>query len=71
MRKISTAAVLITMLLTTAACSGLSTTDQRVLSGGAIGAGVGALVTGGVAGAAVGGAVGAGAGYIYDRSDRR
>ena len=55
------------------ACSNMSKTEQRVLSGGAIGAGVGAVgtaVTGGcvACGAAIGGAVGAGAGYIYDQT---
>ena len=71
MRRLSTIGVLTAFLLTAAGCSELSTTDQRVLSGGAIGASVGALATGGVGGAAVGGAVGAGAGYLYDRSERR
>ena len=55
------------------ACSNMSNTEQRVLSGGAIGASVGAVgtvVTGGcvACGAAIGGAVGAGAGYIYDQT---
>ena len=55
------------------ACSGLNQTEQRVLSGGAIGAGVGAagtLITGGcvACGAAIGGAVGAGAGYVIDQT---
>jgi len=57
-----------------AGCSGMSTTEQRTLSGGAIGAGVGAVggaVTGCVTcGALVGGAVGAGAGYLYDYTER-
>ncbi len=69
MKKLSLAGVL-TACLMTAACSGLSTTDQRVLSGGAIGSGIGALATGSVGGAAAGGAIGAGAGYLYDRSKR-
>lgn len=60
--------------LALAGCSGLSNTEQRVLSGGAIGAGVGAagtLLTGGCVscGAAIGGAIGAGAGYILDRHE--
>ena len=55
------------------ACSNMNNTEQRVLSGGAIGASVGAVgtvVTGGcvACGAAIGGAVGAGAGYIYDQT---
>ncbi|TAL27282.1 MAG: hypothetical protein EPN97_17995 [Alphaproteobacteria bacterium] len=58
-----------------AACSGMSTTQQRTLSGAGVGAGVGAVgtvMTGGcvTCGAAVGAAVGAGAGYVYDRSRR-
>ncbi len=58
-------------------CSGMSTREQRVLSGGAIGAGSGAVigaVTGGLsvgAGAAIGAAAGALGGLIYDESKRR
>lgn len=60
--------------LAAAGCSGLNDTEQRTLSGGAIGAGVGAVgtaVTGGcvACGAAIGGAVGAGAGYLSDKID--
>lgn len=56
-------------------CSGMDTTEQRVLSGGAIGAGVGAVgtvLTGGCVscGAAIGAGVGAGAGYIHDQIER-
>ncbi len=59
-------------LLGLAACTGLDSTAERTLSGGAIGAGVGAVstvITGGciACGAAVGGAVGAGAGFVYDQ----
>ena len=59
-------------LLGTAACSNMNDTQQRTLSGGAIGAGagiVGAAITGGClyCGALIGGAVGAGSGYIYDQ----
>jgi osmotically inducible lipoprotein OsmB len=62
-------------LLAMTACSGMSTAQQRTLSGAGIGAGVGAVgtaATGGciTCGAAVGAAVGAGAGYVYDRSHR-
>jgi len=54
------------------ACSDLSTTQERVLSTAAIGAGVGAattIMTGGCisCGTVIGGAVGAGAGYVYDK----
>ncbi|MDD2904033.1 MAG: YMGG-like glycine zipper-containing protein [Syntrophales bacterium] len=52
-------------------CSGMSTTQQRVLSGGAIGAGSGALIGWAAGSPAVGAAVGAGAGavggLIYDQ----
>lgn len=66
------AALVIGALLATTACSNMNQTEQRVLSGGAIGATVGTvgtLVTGGcvACGAAIGGAVGAGTGYVYDQ----
>jgi hypothetical protein len=52
-------------------CSGMSDTEQRTLSGGAIGAGGGALVGAAAGNTAVGAAVGAGAGlaggYLYDQ----
>lgn len=72
MKNIVLPAVLL-LALATAACSGMNHTQQRVLSGAAIGAGVGAVgtaLTGGCVpcGAAIGGAVGAGAGYVYDQS---
>ncbi len=56
-----------------AGCAGLNNTEQRVLSGGALGAGVGAAgaaLTDGnpVAGGLIGAGVGAAAGYIYDQS---
>ncbi|HCI46768.1 MAG TPA: hypothetical protein DFI00_05695 [Rhodospirillaceae bacterium] len=57
-----------------AGCSNMSDLEQSTLSGGAIGAGVGAVgtaLTGGCVscGAAIGGAVGAGAGYIKEKSE--
>ncbi len=64
------------VLFVLAGCAGMSPTEQRVLSGGAIGAGAGALV-GGLAGGSpgVGAAIGAGAGalggYLYDQSQRQ
>ena len=53
------------------ACSNMNATEQRTLSGGAIGAAGGAVI-GAVSGcawcgAAIGGAAGAGAGYAYDQ----
>jgi uncharacterized protein YcfJ len=57
--------------LALAGCSGMSDTEQRTLSGAAIGAGAGTAigaVSGNAAmGAVVGTAVGAGGGYLYDR----
>ena len=71
--KIVTVLLLLSVL---AGCAGMSTTQQRTLSGAAIGAGGGAAIgaiTGGSPG--VGAAVGAGAGalggYLYDQSQRR
>lgn len=57
-----------------AGCGGMNNTQQKTLSGGALGAGVGAAgaaVTGGcvACGAALGGAVGAGAGYVLGESE--
>jgi osmotically inducible lipoprotein OsmB len=60
------------MLLSTAACSNLNTTEQRMLSGGAIGAGAGAIIGATtalpiLAGVGIGAAAGAAGGYIYDQ----
>ncbi len=65
------AAVAVSILALTA-CSGLSQTQQRTVTGGAIGATVGTVgtvMTGGciACGAAIGGAVGAGAGYVSSK----
>jgi hypothetical protein len=59
-------------LLSLGACSDMSATQQRVVTGAAIGTAVGAVgtvMTGGcvACGAAVGGAVGAGTGYVIDQ----
>ena len=57
-----------------AACSNMSSTEQRTLSGAAIGTAAGALV-GGLAtgrpmtGAAIGAAAGAAGGWLYDRHE--
>ncbi len=52
------------------ACAGMSPTEQRVLSGGAIGAGGGALIGTAAgnagAGAAIGGGAGLLGGFLYD-----
>jgi osmotically inducible lipoprotein OsmB len=73
LRKFHHVALIAAVAFGMSACSGMSSTQQRTLSGGAIGAGVGAAagaVTGGCVscGAVVGGAVGAGAGYVYDKT---
>lgn len=57
-------------------CSGMNSTQQRVLSGSAIGAGGGALIgaaTGGsvATGALIGAGAGAVGGYIVDQNHRR
>ena len=62
-------------LLGLASCSDMDTTQQRMLSGGAIGAGVGAVgtvMTGGcvACGAAIGAGVGAVGGYVYDQVEK-
>ncbi len=71
MKRVTLAACLTFTLLALGAC-GSSTTD-RALSGGGIGAGVGALgglaVGSPVTGALIGGAVGAGAGALTDEKD--
>jgi len=59
-----------------AGCSDMNKTEQRVLSGAAIGAGTGAaatVLTGGCisCGAAIGGAVGAGTGYVMDVIEKK
>lgn len=73
-RSILPVAVLAVLAL--GGCSGLDQREQRMLSGGAIGAGVGAagtVLTGGcvACGAAIGGAVGVGAGYVVDQMERK
>ena len=71
--RVMTRLALVAMLAAGTACSNLNTQEERVLSGGAIGAGVGAAVGAvtGVSilgGAAIGAAAGAVGGYIYDRT---
>jgi osmotically inducible lipoprotein OsmB len=67
-------AIILSISLALAGCAGMSDTQQRTLSGGAIGAGAGAVV-GAIAGntalgAAVGAAGGAAGGYLYDRYEK-
>ena len=66
----------IVMASLTAGCAGMTPTQQRALSGGAIGAAGGALITGvaggsPAVGAALGGAAGAFTGYILSNPQRR
>ncbi len=72
MKKALIVAVVAAFLV--AGCAGMSTTQQRVLSGGAIGAGGGALIgwdAGNPAvGAAVGGGAGALGGLLYDQFEK-
>jgi len=55
-------------------CSGMSYTEQRTLSGGAIGAASGAIIGGAAGSPGTGAAIGAGAGalggYLYDRYEK-
>jgi osmotically inducible lipoprotein OsmB len=66
--------VALVAILLVAGCTGMSTTQQRVLSGGAIGASGGALIGWAAGNPAVGAAVGGGAGalggFIYDRYEK-
>jgi hypothetical protein len=57
-----------------AGCSGMSTTEQRTLSGAGIGTAAGVVVgaaTGEWAWAAGGAAIGAASGYIYDQEKKK
>lgn len=72
MRKHLLPALVGATALVLAGCSGMNHTEQRVLTGSLIGAGVGTattVITGGCiwCGALIGGAAGAGAGYVYDQ----
>ncbi len=62
---------ILALALATTGCAGMSDTQQRTLSGAAIGAGSGAVI-GAIAGdagmgAAIGAAAGAGGGYLYGK----
>jgi osmotically inducible lipoprotein OsmB len=72
MRKMVILVMVATVLV--GSCSGMSNTEQRTLSGGAIGAGGGALIGWAAGcpacGAAIGGGAGALGGYMYDRYEK-
>jgi len=64
--------ILVTVIILIAGgCSGMSYTEQRVLSGGAMGAAGGAVIGAAAGSAALGAAAGGGAGllggYVYDQ----
>ena len=69
-----TIALIVVAVLLVGGCSGMSNTQQRVLSGGAIGASSGALIGWAAgspaAGAAIGGGAGLLGGYIYDQYEK-
>jgi osmotically inducible lipoprotein OsmB len=73
MMKILLASILV-FSLALSGCTGMSTTQQRTLTGGAIGAAGGAAIgamsgnTG--LGAAIGGAAGLAGGFLYDQSQQ-
>jgi hypothetical protein len=53
--------------LTITGCANMSSTQQRTLSGAAVGTAAGALIGGDSKGALIGAGVGAASGYIYDK----
>ncbi len=73
MRK-SMALTLIIVAIFMSGCAGMSYTEQRTLSGGAIGAAGGALIGAAAGAPGTGAAVGAGAGllggYLYDQYEK-
>ncbi len=76
MKSITRVAAAIILMISIAGCAGMNSTEQRMLSGGAIGAGAGAAVgaiSGGSAatGAIVGGAAGVVGGLIVDEAEKR
>jgi len=72
MKKMLILVIVATVLF--GACSGMSYTEQRTLSGGAIGAGSGALIGWAAgnpaAGAAIGGGAGLLGGFLYDTYEK-
>jgi hypothetical protein len=61
--------LIISATLLLGGCRGMSYTEQRILSGGAIGASSGLLIDG-LPGAVVGGGAGAVGGYMYNRHQK-
>lgn len=71
--KILLASILI-FSLALSGCAGMTTTQQRTLTGGAVGAAggaaIGAMSGNAGLGAAIGGAAGLAGGYLYDQSQQ-
>jgi len=71
MKKLLTVGILAITISITAGCAGMSQTQQRTLTGGALGAAggaaIGAISGNAAMGAAIGGAAGVGAGYLYGK----
>jgi len=57
--------------MTLAACSNMSDTQQRTLTGAGIGGAAAGIITGEWGWAAAGAAVGAASGYIYDQHKKK
>ncbi len=66
--------LVVVLALALGGCSGMSSTQQRMLSGGAIGASGGALIGWAAgspaAGAAIGGGAGVLGGFLYDQYEK-
>lgn len=76
MSKLKILVAMAVLIVMVTGCSHMSTAQQRVLSGGAIGAGTGAAIAaiagGGVlAGTAIGAGVGAVGGLVYDEIQKK
>ena len=69
-----TVILIVVLALALGGCSGMSSTQQRMLSGGAIGASSGALIGWAAgspaAGAAIGGGAGVLGGFLYDQFEK-
>jgi len=76
MNKFKILAVMAVLIAMVTGCSHMSATEQRVLSGGALGAGAGAAIgaiTGGsiLMGTAIGAGAGAVGGLVYDETQKK
>ena len=69
-----TVILIVVLAVALGGCSGMSSTQQRMLSGGAIGASSGALIGWAAgspaAGAAIGGGAGVLGGFLYDQYEK-